>query len=212
MKLYGYWRSSSSWRVRIGCAYKGLDWTQVEVNLREGAQHGQPFLEKNPSAQVPVLTFEEDHRLTQSVAILEYLEDRYPNPPLLPGDSWMRARVREAAEIINSGIQPLQNFALLKRLSALGVDQKAWAREVIGTGLNHLEERARSRPGRFFVGETVTLADVLLVPQLYNARRFGCDLTRWPSLLGCEEAALRLPAFRETHPDHQEHSIQQQMT
>jgi len=205
MKLYGYWQSSSTWRVRIALAYKGLSWTDVPVSLINGAgeQHDPDYRQLNPMAQVPVLVLENGIQLSQSLGILEYLEERYPEPHLLPTGLAARARVRQFAEVINSGIQPLQNLSVLRRLSRESdMDSRRWARSVIETGLDALEEMARSGRGDFLVGDRPTYADVCLVPQLYNARRFGCDIVRWPRLGRSETAAMHLSAFNKTRPEN----------
>jgi maleylpyruvate isomerase len=210
MKLYGYWRSSSTWRVRIALAHKRLDYERVAVHLVRGGgeQHAAAFREKNPMQQVPLLEVADGGRtllVAQSLAILEYLEERWPEPPLLPADRGERARARQLAEMVNSGIQPLQNLGALKELSrvAPGADTKAWARGFIERGLAALEASAAPGAGAFLVGDAPSFADVVLVPQLYNARRFGADLESFPALLRAEASSMKLDAFRESHPDRQ---------
>ncbi len=206
MKLYGYWRSSSSWRVRIALTYKGLQWTDVPVHLVRGGgeQHSEEHRRRNPLAQVPVLDLGDGQYIAQSMAILEYLEETYPRPALLPSAPEARAQVRELAEMINSGIQPLQNLALLQRLhDGWQIDRAAWAKSTITAGLDALEARAREGSGVFLVGNSPSIADVCLIPQLYNARRFDCDLGRWPRLLAAEMKSLTLPAFESTRPEKQ---------
>jgi maleylpyruvate isomerase len=208
MKLYGYWRSSSTWRVRIGLELKGIAYESVPVHLLKGEQRADGYRDRNPMQQVPLLEFETGgavHRLSQSLAILEYLEDSHREPPLLPGDAWARARVRELAELINSGIQPLQNTGVLEHLGRLApqVERGAWANHFITRGLTALEALASERAGRFLVGDQLTLADVCLVPQLFMARRFGVDVELFTTLRRVEEACRRLPAFERTHPTRQ---------
>ncbi len=208
MRLYTYWRSSSAWRVRIALALKGVAYESVPIHLLRsgGEQHGQDFLQRNPLAQVPVLELEQGGRvveLMQSVAIVEYLEESFPEPPLLPSDSWQRALVRELVEIINSGTQPLQNLRVLQRVAELGGDRQAWAREWTARGLSALETRARGSSGEYLVGDRVTLADVYLVPQLYNARRFGLPMGDYPTLVRVDETCSKLEAFRAAHPQSQ---------
>lgn len=212
MKLYSYWRSSASWRVRIGLNYKGLAYDYVPVNLvREGGeQHKPEYHALNPMEQVPALELDDGRLLSQSLAILEYLEETVAQPPLLPRDPYLRARCRQLAELVNAGIQPLQNTGPQQRLKALGVDEVAWSRHFIAQGLTALAATAEPTAGKFLVGDAVTLADVCLVPQLYNARRFGVDLTQ-PSLalLGRVEAAcLELAAFQLAQPDRQPDAVQ----
>lgn len=211
MRLYTYWRSTSAWRVRIALAWKGLPFEAVPVHLLEGGgrQHEPNFRALNASEQVPVLELDESApdgrplRLAQSMAILEYLEERHPAPPLLPTSPWLRARVRQLAEIVNSGTQPLQNLYTLQRLKEAGVDGDAWARHFIARGLASLEETALATAKTFLVGDAPSFADVYLVPQVYNARRFGVDLAPYPTVARVEAACAALPAFQAAHPDVQ---------
>ncbi len=199
LALYNYWRSSSAWRVRIGLHLKGLSFEYRAVNLRDGAQFSPEHRTRNAMGQVPVLEVEEGGRtrhLSQSVAILEFLEERQPSPPLLPADSYGRARVRALVENVNSGIQPYQNQAVAKWLRARreGLEQE-WVRHWISSGLVSLEAAVKEGAGRFCHGDAVTLADLYLVPQLYGARRFAVDLAACPTLLRVEAACRELPAF-----------------
>lgn len=208
MKLYGYFRSSASYRVRIGLGLKGLTYEYVPVNLvRDGGeQFGEAHRARNRMEQVPVLALEDGGReveLTQSVAILEYLDERYPEPRLLPADRLERAWVRRAVEIINSGIQPLQNLSINKAIAKLGGDEKAFARAANERGLAALELDAKARAGRFFLGDSPTMADVFLVPQMFGARRFGVDLTPFPTLVRIDEELAKIPAVAAAHPDKQ---------
>jgi maleylpyruvate isomerase len=209
MKLYGYWRSSCSWRVRIGLAWKNQPFSYLAVHLLKdgGQQKGEAFTSLNPMQSVPVLEVEDGgrmHHLTQSMAILEYLEERWPEPPLVPTSRIGRARVRQAAEIINSGIQPYQNTSVQKRVKhELHGDEKAWARHFIAHGLQALEALVQTTAGRYSVGDQVSLADCLLVPQLYHARRYEIDLASFPTLTRVETACAALPAFQTAHADQQ---------
>ncbi|HEY8426948.1 MAG TPA: maleylacetoacetate isomerase [Sandaracinaceae bacterium] len=206
MKLYGYWRSSATYRVRIALAYKGVPHEIVPVHLLEGGgqQHTEAYRAKNPMAQVPALELDDGTVLAQSMAILEYLEERYPEPPLLPKNPVQRARARQLAEIVNSGIQPLQNLDVTKRLEAAGVDAKAWSVGVIRRGLAAYEAIAARTAGEFSVGDAPTIADCALVPQLYNARRFGIDVAaEHPTLARIEARCAELEAFARAHPDRQ---------
>ncbi|MEP7049963.1 MAG: maleylacetoacetate isomerase [Pseudomonadota bacterium] len=210
MKLHTYWRSSSAYRVRIALSFKGLPYESVFVHLiREGGeQHRAAFLSKNPLGQIPVLELEEggtEAALTQSLAIIEYLEERYPSPPLLPKDLLARARARELAQLIQSGIQPFQNLTTTEFLAeaAPALDKQRWFERFIGRGLTTLEQRARALSGRFLVGEEVSIADVLLVPQLYAARRLNLALEELPILRAIEARCLELPGFAAAHPDRQ---------
>lgn len=208
MRLYSYFRSSSAWRVRLALALKELEHELVPVHLlRNGGEQKAPeFLAKNPMSQVPVLEIDEGastFRLTQSMAILEYLEERYPEPALLPDDPKLRARTRELAETVNSGIQPLQNLALRKALHHAGIDPDPFVRAVISQGLAALEARALDTAGTFLVRDSVTFADIYLVPQLYASRRVGIDVDAFPTLRRVELACERLAAFQAAHPNAQ---------
>jgi maleylpyruvate isomerase len=208
VRLYGYWRSTSTWRVRIALAHKNIEHEYVPVLLRQNAHRGAQFRAKNPMAQVPVLEIQnggETTYLGQSMAILEYLEERFAEPPLLPRDRMLRARSRQLAELVNAGIQPLQNLAVLNRVERLAgaTERAAWTREFIAAGLDALEALARDGAGRYLVGDVVTFGDVFLVPQLYNARRFGVEVAPYATLLRVERECEALEAFQRAHPDAQ---------
>lgn len=208
LRLYSYWRSSCSWRVRIALAVKGIGYEYVPVHLvRDGGeQRTETYRAVNPLQQVPTIEWREHgqtRRLTQSMAILEWLEERHPQPSLLPRDPYLRAKTRQLAEMVNAGIQPLQNLSGLKRLEELGVDRAAWGREWIARGLRALERATQEVAGRHSVGDALTFADLLLVPQLYNARRHEVQLGDVPTLLRIEAACNELDAFIEAHPDRQ---------
>jgi maleylpyruvate isomerase len=207
LRLYSYWRSSSAWRVRIGLALKGIAWEYAAVDLRAREQDSEAHRDRNPMAQVPVLELVEDGRtlrLVQSMAILEWLDERFPDPPLLPPDPDGRARVRALAEHVNSGIQPLQNAIVLRMLKEkMPGYEDEWARFFIGRGLQALERAVRDGAGRFAHGDAPGLADCYLVPQLYNARRYRVDVAPFPTLLRLEEACAALEPFQAAHPDRQ---------
>jgi maleylpyruvate isomerase len=207
LTLYAYWRSSSSWRVRIGLALKGAPFALVPVNLLTGEQHEPAHRARNPSGQVPVLEVEEGGRvlrLAQSMAILEWLDEVLPEPALLPREPAARARVRALAEHVNSGIQPYQNAIVLRRIEELVPGgTKAWAAEWNRRGLDALEPAVREGAGRFCHGDAAGLADCYLVPQLHSAARFGVDLAPYPTLRRIDEACAALPAFQAAHPDRQ---------
>jgi len=209
--LHSYWRSSASHRVRIGLGLKQLPYEYTAVDLVHGANRTDEYLGKNPSGQVPTLEITEDDgariTLTQSLAILEYLEERWPDPPLLPRDPLLRARARALAEIINSGIQPLQNIAVLRRVKALGGDEAAWIRPVIADALAAFARISAGVAGVFSVGDAPSLADCCLVPQLAGARRFQVDLEPFPKLLAIEAHCLPLPAFADAMPHHQPDAV-----
>jgi maleylpyruvate isomerase len=206
--LYTFWRSSSAWRVRIGLGLKGVAHELRPVNLVRGEQFEDAHRARSPLSQVPVLEVEENGRtlrLVQSMAILEWLDDRFPEPPLLPRDRDGRARVRALAEHVNSGIQPLQNAIVLRMLREKFPGwEREWARLHIARGLEGLERAVSDGgAGRFCHGDAPGLADCYLVPQLYNARRYGVDVAPFPTLLRVEEACAALPAFASAHPDRQ---------
>jgi maleylpyruvate isomerase len=207
VKLYGYWRSSCSWRVRIALNLKGLPYESIPVNLLEGEQHAPPYRQLSPSGAVPTLVVDEGAGplyLQQSLAILEYLEERHPSCALLPRHPYLRARARMLAEQINSGIQPLQNLKVLQHVEGtLGADKKAFAAHWIDQGLRALQSLAEPTAGTYLVGEHPTFADLCLVPQLYGARRFGVDLSPFGLLLRVEASCVQLPAFAAAHPDQQ---------
>lgn len=209
--LHSYWRSSASHRVRIGLGLKQLPYDYAAVDIVHGEQRFDAYLAMNPLAQVPTLEITEDDgsriALTQSLAILEYLDERWPDPPLLPRDPLLRARARALAEIINAGIQPLQNLSTLKRIKALGGDEAAWIRPVIADGLVAFARIASEVSGTFSVGDSPTLADCCLVPQLAGARRFQVDLEPFPRLLAIEAHCLPLPAFADAMPHHQPDAV-----
>lgn len=209
MRLYSYWRSSSAWRVRIALAWKGLAHDLVPVHLLRngGEQHLPEFVARNPAQQVPVLVEDEEPGgpfvLTQSMAIIEYLEERHPEPPLLPRAPRERARVRELAQLVNSGIQPLQNLTVQQKLRELGVDPSPVVHGFVTTGLGALERGARAGAGQFLVGDVPTMADLYLVPQLYASRRVGVNVDDFPTLREIELRCEALPAFQRAHPDAQ---------
>ncbi len=207
LALYSYWRSSSAWRVRIGLHWKGIPFEYRAVNLLAGEQFGGEHQARNPMSQVPVLEVEEEgrvYRLAQSIAILEWLDERFPDRPLLPPDPEGRARVRMLAEHVNSGIQPYQNAVVLRWLRENAPGQDAgWLGRFIGDGLASLETAVRGGAGRFCHGDAVTLADLYLVPQMHGARRFGVDLARLPTLVRVEEACRAEDAFANSEPDRQ---------
>jgi len=207
VRLFGYWRSSSAWRVRIALGLKGLAYDNVAVNIapKVSAQHAADFREINALGQVPVLEFVggvlDGKRLTQSVAIIELLDELVPTPALLPKDPWSKAQARMLTEIVNAGTQPLGNLGVQKQLKELGGDVDAWLKQVMGAGFTALETAAKQSAGRFLVGDDAGIADCFLVPQLYNARRFKVPLEAYPTLLAVEASCLEVAAFVDSHPD-----------
>ncbi len=203
MKLYNYWRSSASWRVRIALAYKNLSYEYVAINLLEKANRRDEYTALNPIGQVPTLVLDDGRQLSQSLAMLEYLEETVPEPPLLPRDPYLRARVRQLAELVNSGIQPFQNVPLIARYNEHKLDARAIVAGDIARGLDALAVSAQPTAGKFLVGDAPTFADVCLAPQLNAARRFGLDVAAWPLLARVEEACNALHAFQIAHADRQ---------
>jgi len=214
MRLYTYWRSSASYRVRIAINYKSIDVEHCFVNLSPQAseQLAPEYAELNPQRLIPLLR-DGDFTLHQSPAILEYLEELRPEPPLLPADARGRARVRALAAMICCEIHPLQNLRVTRYLQAeLGCDQPAvqrWIRHFIDDGLRPIEVMLAGDParGEFCHGSAPTLADVCLVPQLYNAVRHGCDLAQYPVLTRIRDACHALPAFRDAAPERQPDAV-----
>lgn len=208
MKLYTFFRSSAAYRVRIALGLKGLDYAAGYVNLPEGEQRGEAYSTLNPQRLVPAL--EHDGRLlTQSLAIVEYLDERFPEPPLLPQDPPGRARVRAIALSIACDIHPLNNLRVLQYLETTlecSRDERlAWYRHWIAEGFTALERMLEgdSATGRYCHGDAPTLADVALVPQVANAQRFGCDLEPYPRIAGINARCLALPAFARAAPANQ---------
>jgi maleylacetoacetate isomerase len=205
--LYDYWRSSASYRVRIALHLKGIDYESRQVDLREGDQETDDYRSINPQGFVPTLEID-GHRLTQSLAIINYLDVRYPNQPLIPAAAAERAHVVSLALTIACDIHPLNNLRVLKYLkNELGHSQDeidTWYRHWISERLPALEAMAAPKSGKFLFGNGPTGADVCLVPQLYNARRYDVSLDDYPTLLRAEENANKLEAFAAAHPDRQQ--------
>lgn len=205
MKLYNYFRSSASWRVRIGLALKGLDYGYEPVHLVRNEQFAGDFAAQQASHLVPALVLDDGTWLGQSMAILEYLDETHPEPPLLPRDAVGRAQVRALAQDIGCDLHPLNNLRVLRHLkSELGQEQAqvdAWYRHWVAIGLAVVEQKLARMAGTFSVGDTPGLADCLLVPQVYNAQRLACPLDAYPTVMRVNAACLALPAFATTHPD-----------
>jgi len=213
-RLHGYWRSSAAWRVRIALNLKGVEWTATPVHLvRDGGEQRQPaFLRFNPQGLVPALEID-GLVLTQSLAIIEYLDETRPAPALLPPDSPGRARVRSLAQLVASDIHPLNNLRVLQQLEArFGLDpaqRRDWYCHWVEEGLRALEKRivTEAGTGSFCHGNEPGLADCCLVPQLYNARRYGCSLEGLTQLLRIEAACADLPAFAAAAADVQPDAV-----
>jgi maleylpyruvate isomerase len=211
LTLYNYWRSSSSYRVRIALALKGLDYEYVAIDLLADEQSGGAFRTRSPAGYVPCLTID-GVDYVESVAIVELLEERFPSPPLYPKDAHGRARVRALVETVNSGIQPLHNRSALQFLSPQAEGQKAWLRHFVPRGLATLEAllariELEGVRGAFAFGEVPTAADVFLVPQVFAARRFQVDLAPYRRLVRAYDAAMQLDAFQKAHPDRQPDAV-----
>jgi maleylpyruvate isomerase len=205
MKLHGYFRSSASYRVRIALNLKGLGAEHLAHHLRKGEQCAPAFLAINPQGLVPALEAD-DAVLTQSLAIIEWLDETHPNPPLLPRDPLRRAKVRAFAMALACDTHPVQNLKVLARLRQLGLPEEKvteWAAWANREGLGACETLISAEKGPFCFGDAPTLADLCLVPQLANARRFGVDVAAYPRLLKAEAAAKGLKAFADAAPDKQ---------
>jgi maleylacetoacetate isomerase/maleylpyruvate isomerase len=210
VRLFGYFRSSAAYRVRIALNLKALSCDAVPVHLLRGGgeQHRPDYLQRNPQGLVPALETDDGAILTQSLAIIEYLDEIRPEPPLLPGGPLDRARVRAMALAVAADIHPLNNLRVLDRLRAeMGQGEeavRAWYRHWVETGLAALEQLVRRGPGGGFChGAAPTLADCCLVPQLANARRFACDLAACPTLVVIDARCRDLPAFAAAAPERQ---------
>jgi maleylacetoacetate isomerase len=206
MKLHGYFRSSASYRVRIALNLKGLSAEHLTHHLRKGEQRAPNYLAINPQGLVPTLEDDGGTILIQSLAIIEWLDDIHPEPPLLPKDPLRRAHVRAFAQVVACDTHPVQNLKVLARLRELGVSEEhvtGWAAWANREGLSACEELIAGEAGPFCFGAAPTLADLCLVPQLANARRFGVDLAAYPRLLRAEEAAKNLKAFADAAPERQ---------
>ncbi len=206
MILHGYWRSGAAYRTRIALNLKGLSYEQRGVDLRTGAQRSEAFVALNPQGMVPALEAE-GAVLTQSPAILEWLEEAHPSPPLLPTDPVGRARVRAMAALIACDIHPLNNLRVGKALrESFGADQAAvdaWAARWILPGFTALESLVAAHGQGWSYGDAPGLADCYLIPQIYSARRFNVALDAFPRLLEIDRAAAAHPAFAAAHPDRQ---------
>jgi maleylacetoacetate isomerase len=207
VKLYSFFRSSAAYRVRIAFNLKGLVFETIPIHLqKEGGQNLKPdYRAINPQMRVPALRLTSGELLTQSLAIIEYLDETYPQPPLLPGDAIGRAKARALAQLIACDIHPLNNVAPLRHLkSAMDQEQAkidAWYHHWVMTGFNALE--AMLGPGPYCSGTDVTLADICLVPQVYNARRLKVPLDNYPKIIAIDAACAKLPAFDKARPENQ---------
>jgi len=203
--LYSYWRSSCSYRVRIALELKGLayDYQSIHLVRDGGEQHGGDYRARNPMGQVPCL-LHEGHTLCQSMAIIEYLDVIKPEPALFPKQPHEAARVRQLCEMINAGIQPLQNLGVLqeigRRFDLDGEGRADWSRHWLNAGFRALETELATSAGRYCIGDTVTAADLLLVPQVYNANRFAINMANYPTIDRINKTALELEAVQRADP------------
>ncbi|MDJ0949698.1 MAG: maleylacetoacetate isomerase [Alphaproteobacteria bacterium] len=208
MKLYGYFRSSAAFRVRIALALKGLDHESVYIHLAKGEQFAPDYAALNPEQQVPTLV-DDGHVLVQSPAILEYLEETHPEPALLPKDPVARARVRAIAMAVGCDMHPLNNLRVLKYITGeMGLsdaEMRTWYAHWIARGFTGIEAMLAGSPetGRFCHGDAPTFADIYLVPQVFNAQRFDCPLDAYPTLMRVHEACMALDAFDQAQPAKQ---------
>jgi maleylpyruvate isomerase len=203
--LFGYYRSTAAYRVRIALGLKGLRVREHYVHLRKGKQRQEAYLKINPAGLVPYW-IDGDLQLAQSLAIIEYLDETHPHPPLLPQGPILRAIAREIALAVCCDIHPVGNLRVLQQLSALGVNEAArarWSQHWIETGFEAIEARLVQFAGPFAFGKQPTLADICITPQVFNARRFGVDLAPYPRILEIAAAAAKLEAFAAAEPGRQ---------
>jgi maleylpyruvate isomerase len=206
MKLHTYFRSSASYRVRIALNLKGLRAEHLPHHLRKGEQCAPAYVAINPQGLVPTLENDTGAILTQSLAIIEWLDETHPVPPLLPKDPLRRAKVRAFSQVLACDTHPVQNLKVLARLRELGLPEEqvmGWAGWANREGLAACEKLIAGEPGPFCFGDAPTMADLCLVPQLANARRFGVDVSAFPRLLQAEAAAKAMKAFADAAPDKQ---------
>ncbi|XP_068607671.1 maleylacetoacetate isomerase isoform X5 [Brachionichthys hirsutus] len=199
--LHGYFRSSCSWRVRIAFALKGIEYDQVPVNLIKdgGQQKSQQFKTLNPMQQVPAVEID-GMILSQSLAVIQYIDETRPGHPLLPADLKKRAQVRMISDLIASGIQPLQNLYVIQKI---GAEKVQWSQHFINRGFQALEPVLKETAGKYCVGDEISMADICLVPQVYNAERFKVDLEEYPTIKRLNQALLDVEAFKVSHPSRQ---------
>ena len=207
MKLYTYFRSSAAFRVRIALNLKGLSYQPVFVHLAKGEHRKPGYSSVNAQALLPTLELDDGTRLSQSLAIMEYLEEKHPRPPLLPGDALDKARVRALADLVACEIHPLNNLRVLQHLKrALGQNEdqvNAWYRHWIADGLAKVEAELLFHNSRFCYGDSPTMADCCLVPQIFNAKRYNCELGAYPTTVRVFEQCMKLDAFDRAQPSKQ---------
>lgn len=199
--LHGYFRSSCSWRVRIAFALKGIEYDQVPVNLIKdgGQQLTDQYKAVNPMRQVPAVNID-GVTISQSLAIIQYIDETRPGPPLLPADPKKRAQARMICDIISSGIQPLQNLYVIQKV---GAEKVQWAQHFINRGFEALETILKETAGTYCIGNEISMADICLVPQVYNADRYKVDLNKFPEIRRINQTLLEHEAFKVSHPSCQ---------
>lgn len=205
LKLYNYFRSSASYRVRLALHWKGLEFEYIPVHLKNGKQHSAEYRKLNPMGHVPALVHG-DFILAESVAIFDYLDRAWPERPVFPLDSQLRGRALQICEIVNSGIQPYQNLKVLADFEKRGWTQpqtEDWVRQWVMAGLANLEKVLEGSAGSYAVGGEVTAADMFIVPQLFGSRRFKIDIAQYPILSRIEEKVCALDPFKKAHPEKQ---------
>ena len=211
MILHGYWRSSASYRLRIALGLKGIEVEHRAVNLKRGEQFSDIHSELNPQSLVPILELEDGTKLTQSLAILDYLEDVFPHPALLPNDAILKAKIRAASHVIAADISPIQNLRVLKYIRAEhGQDDaaiKAWAAHWISEGFESLEQVVQQSETAYLLTDQPSFFECCLVPQVYNARRFGVDMDRFPRLLDINNLCQTHEVFEEAKPEKQADAV-----
>lgn len=211
MKLFGYWRSSATYRVRIALAFKGVEYEYVPVNLLKGEQKEADYLKKNPLGLVPSVETDDGEFITQSIAIMEYLEEINPRPSLLPDGAINAARARAMAQTLACEAQPLMNLRiqnyLKNELAASPEEMTAWLNQWPGGAMRSVERQVENFGGDYCIGQTPTIADCCLIPQMYGALRFGVDVREMPRLREIYERCCALPAFTLAHPDNQADAV-----
>jgi len=207
MKLYGYWRSSASYRVRIALALKGVEVEHIAVNLREGEQREGEHISRNPQGYLPVLELEDGTQLTQSLAIMDYIDATFREPDLMPRDAVKRSKILAASLIIATDIHPIQNLSVLKYIRAEHEQDddgvKMWCAHWISKGFKALEDIAQHYDTPFLMTQVPSFFECCLIPQVYNARRFGVDMDEFPRLKAIDVACNALPAFVKAAPENQ---------
>ncbi|MBW7877565.1 MAG: maleylacetoacetate isomerase [Candidatus Cloacimonetes bacterium] len=207
LRLFSYFRSSCAYRVRIALYHKGLVWETIPIHLLKGQQRSEEYLRNNPSAMVPALLLENEKVLTQSLAILEYLEEDFPEKALLPKNFQDRAIVRAMAQIISVDVQPLQNLRvtryLKEEIKASEEQVNLWLKTFISEGMSAFEVFLQRHAGTYCFGDQITMADVCLAPQILSTRRFGVDLAQWPKISEVSQRLEAIEAFVKAHPKNQ---------